>query len=140
MKILFLDIDGVANNKDTATKYAYRGNTSIDPELAFMVGKIVIATECEIVLSSTWRLWEETRKQVEQQIHPFIAITPDLKGATRGEEIQAYLDMHPEVEKYAILDDDTDIEENQLPNFFRTLWEKGITEEIMNKIIKHLNA
>lgn len=139
MKVLFLDIDGVCNNKESAKKYNFRGSVGIDPELAFMVGKIVLDTGCEVVLSSTWRLWEETKQQVFKQVYPFIDITPDLRGTTRGEEIQAWLDKHPEVVKYAILDDDTDMLDNQLPHFFQTSWETGITKEIADKVTNYLN-
>jgi membrane-bound lytic murein transglycosylase MltF len=42
------------------------------------------------------------------------------------------------VERYAILDDDTDMLPEQLPNFFQTTWEEGLTEEIAEKVIAHL--
>lgn len=58
----------------------------------------------------------------------------------RGHEIQAWLDKHPEVEKYAILDDDSDMLPEQMPNFFKTTFQNGLLEETMYKVIKHLNG
>lgn len=137
-KILFLDCDGVVNSKNTTQRS--KGFIGIDPELAFRAGKIPIHTGCEVVLSSTWRLMADSRDEIKQRVYPFVDITPQLPGKTRGEEIQAWLDIHPEVTKYAILDDDADMLESQLPNFFRTSWENGLTEEIMERVIDHLNG
>ena len=35
--------------------------------------------------------------------------------------------------------DDTNILDNQKPNFFKTFWSEGLTEETMNKVISHFN-
>lgn len=138
MKVLFLDIDGVVNCKDTMQRH--RGFIGIDPYMAFLIGKIVLDTGVSIVLSSTWRLDEHSREEVRSQVYDFIDITPHLAGGMRGEEIQAWLDKHPEVERYAILDDDTQILDSQKPNWFRTFWEKGITKEIAEKVTEHFNS
>lgn len=137
MKILFLDIDGVVNCKTTSQRH--RGFIGIDPYLAFMVGKIQLDTGCEIVLSSTWRLDEKSRAEVRKQVGKFIDCTPSIREKReRGWEIQAWLDKHPDVTKYAILDDDSDMLEHQLPNFFKTSWEHGITPAIAEAVTRHL--
>ncbi len=58
-----------------------------------------------------------------------IGWTPDLHvaGRVRGDEIQHYLDSHPEVEAYAILDDSADMLEEQLPFFARCDSNDGLT-------------
>ena len=143
MKILFLDIDGVVNCVTTFQRH--RGAIGIDPEMAFRIGQIVIATGCEIVLSSTWRLFEPSREEVRKQVYPFIDVTPNMPkfgGAEmceRGYEIKDWLDRHPEVKKYAILDDNSDMLPEQFPNFFKTSWSTGITEDIKQQVIDHLN-
>lgn len=55
--------------------------------------------------------------------------TPDLfiAGRCRGDEIQHYLDNHPEVEAYAILDDSSDMLEHQLPFFAHCDANDGMT-------------
>jgi len=140
MKILFLDIDGVVNCEFTHTNNP-DSYFPIDPMMAFLVGRIVIATECEVVLSSSWRYNEESKEVVRKKVYPFIDITPMLLGgASRGTEIKVWLDAHPEVTKYAILDDNRDFRLEQMPNFFHCPWDTGLTEEIANKVIEHLNA
>lgn len=139
LKILFLDIDGVVNC--SSTRQRHRGFIGIDPYMALLVGRISLAVEdLKVVLSSSWRNFGDGgREEVASQVLPIFDITPNL-GTIRGEEIKAWLDAHPEVTKYAILDDDSDMLEEQLPNFFKTTWEEGITTEIAKKVIDHLNS
>lgn len=139
-KILFLDIDGVVNSQHFAVVTKARGVLGIDPYPAFLVGKIQLDTECEVVLSSTWRLWEDAREQVRKQIVDFIDVTPELYHKPRGEEIQKWLkDNNCEDARYAILDDDPDMLESQLPNFFQTTTEFGLTQKIAKAVTEHLN-
>lgn len=145
MKILFLDIDGVLNTEKTLQR-STEGFIGIDPHKAFMIGKIVLDTGCNVVLSSMWRLSESGRDEVKSRVIDFIdtTIAPhgiDGRWSTRGEEIQRWLDDHKDlnVEKYAIIDDDMNILPHQQDNFFKTsFFGDGLNEEIMNKIIEHL--
>ncbi len=139
-KILFLDVDGVVNSAEHAHRQGKGGILGIDPFPAFLVGKIQLDTGCEVVLSSTWRLWPSTREEVAQKVVKFIDCTPDLRGAPRGAEIQAWLEKNPDVTQYAILDDDSDMLDSQKSNFFKTTWEKGLTPEIAKAVTEHLNA
>ncbi len=139
MKVLFLDIDGVVNSEETLKKVGNGGILGIDPYLAFLVGRITLTTpDLKVVLSSSWRHFDKGRKQVEQNVVAIYDETPKLRGVVRGQEIKMWLDAHPEVEKYAILDDDIDFLEEQLPNFFKTEWVQGITPEIVQKVCDHL--
>ena len=143
-KVLFLDIDGVVNCQNT--KQRHRGFIGIDPYMAFLVARIVEATQCDVVLSSSWRNSpDDSKEEVRKQVVNFVDVTVDSwyvretqHHSTRGEEIQEWLDRHPEVEKYAILDDDSDMLDSQLPNFFKTTWLNGITPEIAEAVIAHL--
>lgn len=140
-KLLFLDIDGVCNSAQYAS--TQRGLLGIDPYPAFLIGKIQLDTECEVVLSSTWRLWEDGRNDVRKQVVDFIDITPDLGGLPRGGEIEAWLQLNiaaDEEYRYAIVDDDTDMLVYQAPNFFKTDWNEGLTPEIAKAITEHLNG
>lgn len=138
MKVVFLDIDGVCNC--ATTKQRHRGYIGIDPYMAFLVGKIFLDTDAKLVLSSTWRLWPETREEVKKQVYEIYDITEDIRPGFRGAEVRKWLEEHPEVTKYAILDDNSDFYPDQKPNFFKTTWETGITEEIAKKVTEHLNA
>lgn len=140
-KLLFLDIDGVCNSEQFAIRNPKGGAIGIDAYPAFLVGKIQLDTDCEVVLSSTWRLWEDTRNEVREKVVQFVDVTPDLRGRPRGEEIAKWLkDNNAEDAVYAILDDDPDMLDSQLPNFFKTTWDAGLTEDIAKAVTEHLNA
>lgn len=136
MKVVFLDIDGVLNCAHTSARM--RGLIGIDPFLVSIFNKIILETDAKIVLSSSWRLF--SLDEVKSVFPMLYDVTSSIRehGSVRGDEIQKWLDEHPEVERYAILDDDSDMLESQMPNFFQTTWKKGITKEIVDKVIKHL--
>jgi hypothetical protein len=153
MKVLFLDIDGVVNCVTTAQRH--RGAIGIDPYMSLLVNRIAEATGAQIVLSSTWRLWKESREEVNRYIFPNpIDSTPHIfrdketkeivpyrntggiEMVLRGEEIKAWLDEHPEVTRYAILDDNSDMLPGQ--PLFKTSWSTGLTQEIADEVIRHL--
>jgi hypothetical protein len=136
VKVLFLDIDGVVNNE--RTKENFQGVMGIDPTLAALVQRIVQNTGCEIVLSSSWRLYQHSLDEVERKICKFADITPILH-APRGYEIKVWLMLHPEIEHYAILDDADSIRPEQRASFFQTTWESGLTEDIALAVEKHLS-
>src|SRR5437867_5547994 len=62
-----------------------------------------------------WRCLEDGRSHVEKKVVPCFDVTPlfDEEDDVRGYEIQAWLELHPEVDRYAILDDETDFLEHQ---------------------------
>ena len=137
MRILFLDIDGVVNCESTRVRFM--GFIGIDSRKAAHVRRIVAATGCEIVLSSTWRYKEQDRAEVRRKVCDFMDVTPG-QFWSRGEEIAAWLAEHPEVTRYAILDDDTDILPSQQTNWFQTFWKTGLTREVADSVILHLSA
>jgi hypothetical protein len=136
MKVLFLDIDGVLNC--LGTRQTYRGFVGIDPALAQQIVKIQRDSGCKVVLASSWRLFVDGRDEVEKQVCDILDVTPNLPGGFRGDEVRAWLDEHPEVTRYAIVDDDVDFHDGQ--RVFRTEWSTGITDEIAAQIIDYLNA
>lgn len=135
MKILFLDVDGVLNNGATCFS---GGHWPIDPNCVRILHRIIEATGCQIVLSSSWRHTSQGRAKVRKAVK-YIDITDGGTGV-RGKQIRSWLQANPEVTKYAILDDDKDMLEEQLPSFFQTSFQKGLTEEIANQVIYHLNS
>jgi len=147
MKVLFLDCDGVINCADTfkIDKDAY---FPVDKYMSFLVGKIQLDTGCEIVLSSSWRHHQRSIDLINERLFKLYDITgyepyddtrpSGAENCQRGREIKAWLDKHSEVTKYAILDDDSDMLPEQMPNFFKTSWQTGLTEEIAQQVTKHL--
>lgn len=141
MKAIFLDIDGVMNNDELLRR---GGIDTIDDSLLSILKSIVTATGAQIVLSSAWRLTERNRGLVAEALArhdmQFIDYTPDLWQLHRGKEIGDWLARHPEVEKYAILDDDTFAGLGHDDSYFRTYFETGLTVELAAKAIEHLGT
>lgn len=135
-KILFLDIDGVVNSQSTTN---FKDLYPLDPYMAFLVGRIQLNTDCQVVLSSSWRHHPDGVAVVEKRIVKLLDKTPHLGGeACRGDEVKAWLAEHPEVTRYAILDDDSDFYPDQ--PLFKTTFKDGLTEDIAKKVTQHLNA
>lgn len=142
MKVLFLDCDGVLNSEANMKQGLFNTIFPVDQYMAFLVGKIQLETDCKVVLSSSWRHHKESVDRIHKQLVPIYDITPDNPSGVyeRGHEIKAWLDnCKYKVERYAILDDDSDMLPEQLPNFFKTDWKTGLTDEITLKVIDHLN-
>lgn len=152
MKVLFLDIDGVVNKKDNYNPKFKDNLYPIDAYCAFLVGRIQLQTGCEVVLSSSWRHHAEGVKNVSERVVKLLDKTGQVEWdgkkrnargrywprELRGDEVKAWLDAHPEVTKYAILDDDSDFYDDQ--PLFQTTFLDGLTDEIAQAVIEHLNA
>lgn len=153
MKVLFLDIDGVVNKRENFNPANNPGPYPVDAYCAFLVGRIQLQTGCEVVLSSSWRHHPDGVKHVSERIVKLLDKTPDsahwdgiirhARGRDwphelRGDEVNAWLEKHPEVTRYAILDDDSDFYDDQ--PLFRTTFEEGLTDEIAEKVIEYLNG
>lgn len=145
-KVLFLDIDGVVNHQDTFKKGEH---FPLDPYCAFLVGKIQLDTDCEVVLSSSWRKLDEAVEEVKKRVVPLVGITGSCCSGIRGVEIYNWMvknvpydDRHdPSKFRYAILDDDSDMLLWQKDSFFQTSFTAGgLTEEIAKKVTAHLNG
>lgn len=153
-KILFLDIDGVLNHTKTFDTLE-KSRFPIDPYCAFLVGKIVLDTGCEVVLSSSWRKHDESIAALKERVVPIIDITGTCCSGIRGVEINNWInknihytdrwtdDNKPRTDafRYAILDDDSDMLLWQKDCFFQTSFTAdGLTEEIAKAVTTHLNA
>lgn len=105
MKILFLDVDGVLNNTEIIQNS--RRGEAIDPLRLAMIHQVVKETGSKVVISSSWRLYDDLYNMFSIFL-PVYDKTPRLKGdinAVRGLEIKEWLRGHPEVTKFAIVDD-----------------------------------
>lgn len=146
LKIIFLDFDGVVSVPET-------GWVLSDRHLE-RVKKICDETGAKIVISSSWRRKSvvETMKKIYGQdanvvtcnsllnINYVIGVTERLGPASRGKEIKKWLDEHPGMERYVILDDDDfDMLPEQKPFLIQTDWAGGIEDEDVEKAIDILN-
>lgn len=122
MKVIFLDIDGVL---DVFSSKRYL--QTLLPEAVERLKRIVERTEAKIVVVSTWRLGSKKYREMlgEQKSHqqecdnwlqleetlkengmPVFDVTPwraDLPNRTA--EVLCFLEEHPDIESYVILDD-----------------------------------
>jgi hypothetical protein len=80
----------------------------------------------QVVLSSAWRITHTHKEAADALGLPIIDATPNL-GTKRGEEIAAWLERHPEVTDYAIVDDDGDMLPGQMHRFVQTSGHEGMT-------------
>lgn len=102
--------------------------------------EIVEKTNAQIVISSTWRITHPVEQFLEMfKIYgwdnaPVIDKTERL-GRRRGYEIQKYLNDHPEITSYVILDDNTDMLDEQKEHFVKTDEKVGLTIKNANKAI-----
>ncbi len=135
-KIIFCDADGVLNNK--ATFKEQLTSFPLCPILIARLKRIIEATGAKVVLSSTWRLSEQGRAEIEKHIEVYDITISLPSPADRGLEIDIWVEDHPEVTKYAIIDDDFDFYASQ--PLFQTEFDTGLTEEIADKVILHLNS
>jgi len=159
MKVIFLDVDGVLNSTEDMMEYLKRtGKKSaglydeVEPRALKLFKEIVDKTGAEIVVSSSWRYgWThkhlelggeliiKLKEELEKVGLKILDTTPILHGVHRGDEIRDWLERHPEVESFIILDDDSDMCEFTNTNLVKTTNSRGLREEHVIKAIDILN-
>ncbi len=114
--VLFLDFDGVIRMPVLGTGFPPECEFSED--CLKRVGGLIEASGFQVVISSDWRHRHDQEKLLTylrpwvtaEHLHPDWG-TPDLRDAypdiqvPRKQEIQAWLEGHPEVSRFLILDD-----------------------------------
>lgn len=146
MRIIFLDIDGVLNSWSTGYK--------ITTKKLQLLNSILEDTGAKIVISSSWRIGSKdvkefldknfskrtfrldnfkdaTNRECIENIfyNDKIIDLTDTFGPSRGDEIKRWLDNHSDdVESYVILDDDSDMLDEQLEHLVQTDTYFGLTD------------
>ena len=144
------------------------GSNHISPQLVEKVIKICDTTGASIVLSSSWRLWSlgqtlknlSSKRDLRPILERLVGITRRTDERFRGEEIKHFLEccktgyFYTEVgeqlsderytfstnPRYVIIDDDSDMLDEQLQNFVQTDFLVGISDEDVKNAIKILNG
>jgi len=128
-KVVFLDVDGVLNCTNTFS-------TQILPDKIQLVQRLLSRTNAVVVISSSWRDPPARRRFLIQVLEKngisvdcFVGQTPDITFIERNQEIEQWLDAHPGVEHFCVLDDFAyEWKERVLPKVIRTNEIVGITE------------
>ena len=138
-RVIFLDIDGVLNRTRAAT------HIRLDDDLMLLLKELVQQGDAHIVLSTYWRHFSEYIKYVLTRYDipewRLIGTTPGLghlQGScfddkvygSRSEEITAWLQDHPQVTNFVILDDRRTAGFGVLaPHFVHCRSEIGLTKD-----------
>jgi Swiss Army Knife RNA repair-like protein len=110
-RVIFLDIDGVVAPIRQWDRYG-----DLEPACIHVLNEIVATGGADVVVSSTWRHGKtvaELQAMLEARGFTGCVIdkTPsDIRGATRGDEIAAWLADNP-VDGFVIIDDHVDMGE-----------------------------
>lgn len=153
MKIIFLDVDGVLNCATTERRLTSNpAFPFIDTRKVLRLREILEKTSTHLVLSSSWRegafahasvsdkqAYLELRAEFRRLRCPlWIDCTPIMPGI-REEEIKKWLERHPEVIDFVVLDD-VGVEFDELKDrLVLTNWQTGLDKVAANKVIELLN-
>lgn len=135
MRVIFLDIDGVVSTFECKWR--------LDINKLLLLHDIIVDTGAKIVISSSWKAGCKNLDELANKLRTFrlpniLQNTIDdifikyIVGMTgnlplRGESIKQYLEEHSNIESYVILDDDSDMLDEQLFNFVQTDGFEGLT-------------
>ena len=118
----------------------------LDERAICQLRRIVETTGAEIVLSSSWRWYKDQRNTVHKQLKrkniDFIDTTPieiTIK-MSRADEINAWLEKHPDIDNYVILDDEEIKDIELIPHWVRTTFKHGLTRDKAEQAIKILKG
>ena len=121
MNVVFLDYDGVVNiamwNADgTGCRYNFPDDNKVNHFQAVQwVSELCKKLNYDIVVTSTWRMDANYKEcLINGGLRDGIKIlgkTPVLNTGTRCDEIKKYLELHPDIENYLIIDDDCILDE-----------------------------
>jgi len=154
MKVIFLDIDGVLNYSKCKTKI--HGMYGIEENKLVLLRAIVNATHSKVVLTSTWKLdlnpdtkFEDLNEDGQYLAATFYRADIDIldkttdNGSNRGAGIVDWLDEHPWVDKFCILDDELFdyAEYNLMPHVVKTsFYDGGLKLSHVSEAVKILGG
>jgi hypothetical protein len=95
-------------------------------------------TGATVVLSSTWRHDCEGLASAKRLGIPFMDVLPDMRPRPRSEEIVVWLQAHPNVQRFAVIDDDDDCLD-ALP-LFQPSASVGLTDKLAKAAADYLNG
>lgn len=142
MNVIFLDYDGVVNipmwNEDgTRCRYNFPDDNKVNHFQAVQwISEFCLKYDYKIVVSSTWRMDKNYKEcLINGGLREGVEILGKTKilNSTRGHEIDVYLEEHPEITGYIIIDDCDDFTKEQHDRFVETRDDVGFMEHDYNK-------
>jgi len=138
MKIIFLDIDGVLNNHASLTDGVH-----LLWEKCLLIEDLCEHTGAKVVVSSVWRLGTDIKELKHilwrSGLSQVIDKTPNSKKGFRGDEVRMWM-QDKVVERYVIIDDDSDFHEDQKPFHIHTDMRTGVSRKHIKDAIKILKV
>ena len=134
-RICFVDYDGVVNTpmwntEGTVCSYGFPKQGKVNNFQAVQwLSEACQKFGYDIVVTSTWRLEDNykecltnggLRKGIE-----VLGRTDRIRGVPRGAEIKKYIDAHPEIQYYVIVDDESDMLPEQMSHLIITNGDTG---------------
>lgn len=157
--LLGLDLDGVLNSGDYFTRLQgeigiciIQGAQLFDPQAIAHLNRIVAATGCLVVLTSSWRHHHSKDKiegwMIEAGYEGRLDYTAPMYPRGRADQFAIFLQQHRELHRlaadppYAILDDEyTAAERQQHPGrVVATVYQHGLTAELADRVIALLKG
>lgn len=155
-RVIFLDVDGVLNSHPflhglEGTTWNDSDEHMLDPVAVALLQELVDRTGADVVLSSSWR-YDHTPAEMQAMLTAagcqvaVVGATPtaleDINvpcGQTRqrGHEIATWLEEHPGVDAFIILDDDADMA-HLGHRLVQTTFAVGLTPEHVERAVRML--
>ena len=110
--VVFLDVDGVLNTMKTCV-HTPQGYTGIDDARVELLAKVMKQVGADgVVLTSTWKQMQEDEEDYVYLVKKLDKYGIKILGKTKEERVLeweegvlAYLETHPEIEDFVIIDD-----------------------------------
>ena len=133
-KVIFLDIDGVLNSRQTPNPRDLP--YIVDKRRIRVFKRLVAHTRAKVILISDWR--HDPAGLFAARFHGirYQGVVPDRPKKPRGDQIRAWLRENPQIARYVVIDDDDD-ELDELP-LFQPSTSTGLTARMADAIEKYL--
>lgn len=151
-KIVFLDVDGVLNSDKFYNELLEEEGIDcfrediLDQRAISRVARIIRDTEAHVVISSSWRWDIQSMNRLLEQLNAF-GIEPvdttimDMRvNMSRADEIKLWLEQHPDVTNYVVLDDDIMNIEEVGRHHIKTNMNRGLETNHVEQAKKILNG
>lgn len=139
---IFLDFDGPMVPMNSWKDRDKKGHTAFDPDAVKAILRVLQETNTKLVISSSWRNigYERISSILEKEgiskdfLHEdwSIDFSYDVGMGGRANYIKTWLDRHPEISHYAVVDD----AELDIPNLVKVSTFDGMSETHRHQLFK----